>query len=245
MKETQDKLSIGNLQLLQAENGYRYSLDPILLARFVGLKKGSRVVDLGTGCGILPLLLATLNDVDELIGIEIQSGLAGRAKRNVQLNDLQDRVQILPGDIRNIRNLLPVSSTDLVVSNPPYRPSDSGRIAPDSERAIARHELFGGLVDFVSAAKWLLKNGGSFAVIYLAERLPELMTAMIADGIEPKRLRMVHSRQDASAKIVLLEGCKGGRPGLKVEKPLYVYENSGIGRDYTEEVLQMYGEPPD
>jgi len=211
------------------------------LSRFVQIKKTAKIVDLGAGCGILPLLLARLSDAEELIGIEIQSELAERAMRNVQLNNLQDRVQILPGDIRNIRNLLPVSSVDLVVSNPPYRLPSSGRIAPDNERATARHELSGGLVDFVAAAKWLLKAGGRFAVIYLAERLPELMAEMVAARIEPKRLRMVHSRQDAPAKIVLLEGCKGGRPGLKVEKPLYLYKTDSAGRDYTEEVLQMYG----
>lgn len=242
MKETLHTLSIGNIQLLQGEGGYRYSLDPILLSQFAQMKKATRVVDLGAGCGILPLLLARLSDAEELIGIEIQSGLAERAMRNVQLNNLQDRVQILPGDIRNIQNLLPVGCADLVVSNPPYRSPDSGRIAPDSERATARHELSGGLADFIAAAKWLLKTGGSFAVIYLAERLPELMATLITAGIEPKRLRMVHSRQDAKAKIVLLEGCKGGRPGLAVEKPLFIYKNSGAGRDYTDEVLQMYGD---
>jgi tRNA1Val (adenine37-N6)-methyltransferase len=243
MKETLNTLSIGNLQLLQGESGYRYSLDPILLGHFVRLKKVARIVDLGTGCGILTLLLARLSDAGELIGIEVQSGLAERASRNVQLNNLQDRVQILSGDIRNIRNLLSVGSVDLVVSNPPYRSPDSGQIAPDSERAAARHELSGGVTDFIAAAKWLLKNGGSFAVIYLAERLPELMIELVSSGIEPKRLRMIHSRQDVGAKMVLLEGCKGGRPGLEVEKPLFIYENSGIERDYTEEVLRMYGDP--
>ncbi len=244
MKETLDTLSVGNLQFLQAENGYRYSLDPILLSRFVNIKKSVKVVDLGSGCGILPLLLARLSDVQELIGIELQSGLAERSRRNVKLNALQNRVQILQGDIRDIRNLLPASCADQVVSNPPYRQLDSGRIAPNDERAVARHELAGGLADFVAAAGWLLKNGGSFAVIYLAERLPELMAAMVAARIEPKRLRMVHPRQGAAAKMVLLEGLKGGRPGLQVERPLYIYKDNKAGRDYTEEVLQMYGKLP-
>jgi len=242
MKETLDNLSIGNLQLLQAENGYRYSLDPILLARFVDLKKGSRVVDLGTGCGILPLLLARLSDSPSLIGIELQSELATRAMRNVELNCLDDRVRILRGDIRKIKDLLPVGCADLVVSNPPYRRPDSGRISPSDERAAARHELAGGLADFIAAASWLLKNGGNFAVIYLAERLPELIVTMVAAGIEPKRLRMVHSRQGVVAKMVLLQGCKGGRSGLIVEKPLYIYKNDEGNRDYTAEVLRMYGE---
>ncbi|MCD6187824.1 MAG: tRNA1(Val) (adenine(37)-N6)-methyltransferase [Desulfuromusa sp.] len=244
MKETLDTLTIGKIQLLQGESGYRYSLDPILLSRFVNIKRSVRVIDLGSGCGILPLLLARLSDVKELIGIEIQSGLAERSRRNVKLNALQDRVQILQGDICDIRNLLPVNCADLVVSNPPYRRRDSGRIAPDEERAIARHELAGQLSDFVAAGSWLLKNGGCFAVIYLAERLPELMAAMVAARIEPKRLRMVHPRQGVAAKMVLLEGLKGGRPGLQVERPLYIYSGHEAGRDYTEEVLQMYGDLP-
>ncbi|MCK5825811.1 MAG: tRNA1(Val) (adenine(37)-N6)-methyltransferase, partial [Desulfuromusa sp.] len=239
-KETLDNLSIGNLQLLQSEKGYRYSLDPILLARFINVKKKARVVDLGAGCGILPLLLARLSDAVECLGIELQPELADRAVRNVELNLLRDRVRILQQDIRSVRDTLPASYFDQVVSNPPYRQFDSGRIAPNDERAAARHELAGGLVDFIAAASWLLKNGGSFAVIYLVERLPELMADMIARGIEPKRLRMVHPQQGEAAKMVLLEGRKGGHPGLQVEKPLYIYKNNGAGRDYTEEVLLMY-----
>jgi len=245
MKETLDNLSIGNLQLLQAENGYRYSLDPILLARFVDLKKGSQIVDLGTGCGILPLLLARLSAAADITGIEWQSDLADRAMRNVELNGLNGRVRILRGDIRKIKDLLPVGCADLVVSNPPYRRPDSGRISPSDERAAARHELAGGLTDFIAAASWLLKNGGNFTVVYLAERLSELITVMVGAGIEPKRLRMVHPHQGEVAKMVLLEGRKGGRPGLQVEKPLYVYKNSVGGREYTDEILQMYGESPD
>lgn len=245
MKETLDSLSIGNLQLLQAENGYRYSLDPILLARFVKVKKGARVVDLGAGAGILPLLLARLSDAAEFIGIELQPELAARAGRNVELNSLQARVRILREDIRNIRDILPPNDADLVISNPPYRQPASGRVAPNIERAAARHELSGGLIDFVAAARWLLKNGGLFAVIYLAERLPELMGRMGAAGIEPKRLRMVHPRQGEAAKMVLLEGRKGGRPGLLVENPLYIYEDGELARDYTEEVLRMYKDPSD
>jgi len=189
MKETLNNLSIGNLQVLQAESGYRFSLDPILLTRFLDVKKGFRVVDLGTGCGILPLLLARLEDVEECIGIELQPALADRAVRNVELNFLRDRVRIIHDDIRNIRALVPAGSIDLVVSNPPYRRSGTGKIAPNDERAAARHELAGGVADFIGAARWLLKNGGNFSVIYLAERLPELMTAMIAARARPLKLR--------------------------------------------------------
>jgi tRNA1Val (adenine37-N6)-methyltransferase len=249
MDETLDRLPIGDLQILQAENGYRYSLDPVVLARFVKKAKKDRVIDLGTGCGILPLLLARLSDARDFIGIEIQRDLAKRAKRNVVLNDLQGRIRILHEDIRNIRNLLPAAQVDLVVTNPPYRHPDSGRIAPNDERAIARHELSGGLTDFIAAASWLLKNNGHFAVIYLAERLPELMSEMMIAGLQPKRLRMVHPREGKVAKMVLVEGRKGGRPGLRVEAPLYIYNGSEGDRNYSADILQMYeaerGSDPD
>jgi len=238
MKETIDELSVGGLRLIQAAKGYRFSLDPILLARFVDVRNGDTVVDLGTGSGVIPLLLAKLSGARELIGVELQPQLAERAQRNVELNDLQQRVKIVPGDLRHVRELLPDSSADFVVSNPPYRPLGSGRISPGKERAAARHELAGGLNDFVAGAGWLLKNGGRFTLIYLAERLPELMYQMVTAGIEPKRLRMIHPRYGDTARMVLVEGKKSARPGLIVEKPLYIYR--GEGRDYSEEVLSMY-----
>lgn len=237
--ETIDSLRVGGLRIIQAKAGYRFSLDPILLARFVEVRPGERIVDLGTGAGIIPLQLARLTQAAELLGIELQPALAERARRNVELNGLDGKVRIVSGDLRQSRQLLPAGLADLVVSNPPYRKPENGRVAPDDERAAARHELAGGLEDFVAAAAWLLKNGGRFAVIYLTERLPELLGLLGSHGIEPKRLRMVYPRQTERARMVLVEGRKGGRPGLTVESPLVVYR--GAGRDYTQEVLRMYG----
>ncbi len=240
MDETLDTLSIGNIKLFQATNGYRFSIDPILLSNFVHTKNGDTVVDLGTGVGVIPLLLAHLNCTINAVGVELQSTLAERAIRNIDLNSMQERVRVISADIRSIRDFMPTSSVDMVVSNPPYRRPGSGRIAPDDERATARHELAGGLFDFVESAKWLLKNGGRFAVIYLAERLPELIMSMSVAGIEPKRLRLVHAHHGTNAKMVLLEGRKGGNPGIQIAPPLYIYRGSGSSRDYTDEVLQMY-----
>ncbi len=238
--ETIDSLRIGDLRIIQARQGYRFSLDPVLLADFADLRPGERVVDLGTGSGIIPLLLAHSSQAGEIIGLEIQPTQVDRAKRNVALNDLGETIRIVDGDLRRIRQLFPAGHCQLVISNPPYRKPENGRIAPNDERAAARHELAGELGDFVAAAGWLLQNGGRFALIYLAERLPELLSLLSRNGIEPKRLRMIHPRQTEPAKMVLVEGRKGGRPGLAVMPPLIVY--NGAGRDYTQEVLRMYGE---
>ncbi len=238
--ETLDSLTPGDLQLLQAKHGYRFSIDSVLLARFVQVKKGCQVVDLGTGSGVLPLLLARISQADKLYGIELQPELAVRAQRNVALNHLSPRVEVLQGDIRNIRNLLPASGFGLVVANPPFRTATSGRIAPDDERAAARHELTGSLDDFVAAAGWLLESKGRLAMVYLAERLPFLLATMSSGGIEPKRLRMVHAHADDCARMVLVEGVKGARQGMRIEKPLVLYRDRSAERRYSPEVEQMY-----
>lgn len=242
MDETLDSLSFGDLRLYQAKKGYRYSLDPILLARFVTPRQWQRVIDLGTGSGVIPLVLARLDRGEELIGVELQAPLAERAQKNVALNELQDKVRIYQGDIRNIKELFPAGEADLVVSNPPFRGSGSGRIAPEDERAAARHELAGGLTDFIAAAHWLLKYGGVFSVVHLAERLSEIVSCMRDYGLEPKRMRFVHPRSGESARLVLIEAKKGGKPGLEIEPPLMIYRSTGADREYTEEVLRMYGE---
>ncbi len=240
MDETLDSLPFGDLRLLQSKSGYRYSLDPILLARFIKPRRWERVVDLGTGSGVLPLVLARITQARELIGIELQDSMAERALRNVKLNDLQGRVQICHGDIRSIEDLLTAGIADLVVSNPPYRGVGSGRVAPGDERAAARHEMAGGLQDFVCAARWLLKYGGVFSVIYLAERLPELIVCLTQCGLEPKRIRLVHPCSEEPAKMVMVEARKGGKPGVEVCPPLAIYRDCGLGREYSEDILRMY-----
>ena len=237
--ETLDLLKPGGFKLLQARNGYRYSLDPVLLTAFVGAVGDQAILDLGTGAGVIPLLLSRSDGASRIVGLELQSGLAERARRNVELNDLGGQIQIIEGDLRNIRDLFPAAAFGLVVANPPYRKPGSGRVAPEDERAAARHELAGGLEDFLSAASYLLTNGGRFVVVYLAERLAELLEKMRGVRLEPKRLRCVHSRLGEAARIVLVEGRKCGGQGLVVEPPLYVYR--GPGRDYTEEILKLYG----
>ncbi|MBW6507999.1 MAG: tRNA1(Val) (adenine(37)-N6)-methyltransferase [Desulfuromonadales bacterium] len=238
--ETLDQLLPGNLQLWQAKAGHRYSVDAVLLARFVCLAPCRQIADLGTGNGVLPLLLSYLGAAEKILGFELQEEMAARARRNVALNGLSGRISIHQGDIRRIQEIVAGGSMDLVVSNPPYRSAASGRVAPNDERARARHELAGTIEDFAAAAGWLLKAGGRFAVVYLAERLNLLFGAMTRAGIEPKRLRMVHATASSDARLVLVEGNKGGRPGLKVEQPLVLYVGCQAERCYSEEVEQMY-----
>jgi tRNA1Val (adenine37-N6)-methyltransferase len=237
-EETLDDLTIGGIQILQAKKGYRFSLDSVLLNGFVSQVKNARVVDLGTGNGIIPLLLSVRNEANSITGVELQQSMVERAWRTVQLNKLEETIQVIHADIRELPEELSAGDFDVVTTNPPYRKAETGRVAPDDERAFARHELSGGIEDFLRAAAFLLRPSGRFYVVYLAERLADLLSGMRCYQIEPKRLRMVHSREGESARMILVEGRKNGKMGMTVESPLIVY--AGKGRDYTEEVLAMY-----
>lgn len=227
------------LHILQSPAGYRYSIDPFLLGAFVAIPATARVADLGTGSGILPLLLARAGKGREFVGFECQAELAARARQSVALNGLERRVRIVPADVRALPEEFGPGSFAAVVTNPPYRKPSSGRVAPGAERGAARHELAGGLSDFLRAAAFLLDNRGRFFIVYLAERLAELLDEMRTYRLEPKRLRTVHPRSGMPAKLVLVEGRKNAGPGLAVEAPLIMYRD-GAGRDYTEEVEGIF-----
>ncbi|HEY7746126.1 MAG TPA: tRNA1(Val) (adenine(37)-N6)-methyltransferase [Desulfuromonadales bacterium] len=234
--ETLDDLRPAGLKVIQAKRGYRFSLDPVLLCAFALVGRGEMVADLGTGSGVVPLLLAARTGAKKIVGVEIQPELADRARRSVLLNCLHERIDILEGDLRDLQEILEPQVFDIVVANPPYRPPGAGRQAPVNERAVARHELAGGMADFLRAASYLLKNGGRFYIVFLAERLAELLAGMRELRLEPKRLRCVHSRAGERGSLVLVEGRKGGRSGLAIEPPLYVYAGEG----YSAETLAIY-----
>ena len=236
--DTLDELTAVGLKILQAKSGYRFSLDPVLLCGFISSIKNSRVVDLGTGNGVIPLLLSSRIEAKQLIGVEIQLQMVERARRSVVLNGLDGFIQIVHADIRELQKIMAAGSCDVVTANPPYRVKSSGRNAANGERSIARHEIYGGLSDFLRAAAFLLNSGGRFYMVYLAERLPELLAEMRCSKVEPKRLRLVHSRIDEPARMVLVEGRKNGKPGMRVEPSLVIYK--GEGRDYSDDVLAMY-----
>lgn len=236
--ETLDDLRLDGLKIIQHKEGYRFSLDPVLLCAFARVAAEETVVDLGSGSGVVPLLLAKRSKAARIVGIERQSAMVDRSRRSVRLNGLEDRITILEGDLRQVRTLLDAESAQVVVANPPFRKVDTGRLSPQSERAQARHEVAGGLADFVAAAAYLLGSGGRCYLVYLAERLAELLGLLRQAGLEPKRLRCIHSRTGQAARMVLVESRRGGGVGLTVEPPLNVYE----GESYSAEVLRCYGE---
>lgn len=234
--ETLDALFQGGVELYQSRAGYRFSLDAVLLAHFARIKARDRIVDLGAGNGAIALMLAFLYPAARVVGVEIQPAMLERARRSVALNDLEERVIMRRGDVRAPAALGETASFDVAVCNPPYRAPPSGRVSPNPEKRIARHELQGALGHFLKAGKVLLRRKGRLALIYPAFRCVDVLASLRAAGIEPKRLRMVHSSCGSEASLVLVEGVKGGKSEIAVEAPLFVYDEK---QRYRAEVAAM------
>jgi tRNA1Val (adenine37-N6)-methyltransferase len=230
--------SIRDIKILQKKMGYRFSVDAPLLFSFVRTPHCRMIADLGAGSGIISILLAKRYPEARVFAIEIQEGLSGLALRNVILNNLQDRVEVIKEDIRKLPEVFVEKRFDLIVSNPPFRKQRTGLISPDEERAIARHEIKITMSDILKVGAFLLRDKGRIDIIYHTARLADLFLRMHVYGLEPKRLRFIHSREGVEAKMVLLECVKGGKGGLKVEKPLYIYDRNG---EYSEEMKEIYG----
>jgi tRNA1Val (adenine37-N6)-methyltransferase len=223
--ETLDTFLNRKLQILQKKKGYRFSLDAILISQFVRIRKNERVIDLGTGCGILPLLLSYGTKAHSFVGVEIQKGLAECARKNVVLNHLDGRISILRQDFRKLRGTFPPGSFDVVLSNPPYRRYRSGRINPSVEKAVARHEIKGTLEDLIAVASYLLPTKGRCYVIFPALRTVDLFVALREGKLEPKRLQFVHPRIEEEAKFILTESVKTSGVELKIMNPLILHES--------------------
>ncbi|MDM8535806.1 tRNA1(Val) (adenine(37)-N6)-methyltransferase [Desulfobacterales bacterium HSG17] len=234
---TYDSFFNGRLQVMQQHKGYRFSIDAVLLAHHAGLYQGRTVLDLGAGCGIIPLILAFENPDKHISGVEIQKELADIAISNVIANNMKERIRILCRDMKSLSHKDVPGPFDLVVSNPPYRKLNSGRMNPDSQKAIARHEIKVSMPDVLQTARKMLNISGSFLTIYPVERLAELLSMMHNLKLEPKYLRMIYSKWNSEAKLVIAEGVKGGRPGIKIGPPLIIYESDGR---YTEEVNRIF-----
>ncbi|HLL52758.1 MAG TPA: methyltransferase [Myxococcaceae bacterium] len=237
--ETLDAICGGDVRLLQSATGYRFNLDPILLAHFAARAPGAArgpVIELGTGCGVIPLILARKFGRREVTALEVQPGLYALAQRNVHLNRCERWISLVQGDLRKVDRQFQPGAFAHVICNPPYRATDSGRISPEEEKACARHEVLCALDDVLSAAAHLLRERGVFSLIFPTARLVELMQGLREHRLEPKVLRMVHARPDRPAKLLLLQAVKGGGASLEVLPPLVVHEEN---RRFSPEVRSM------
>ncbi|HMK55565.1 MAG TPA: tRNA1(Val) (adenine(37)-N6)-methyltransferase [Dissulfurispiraceae bacterium] len=231
--------SILDIQLYQHKSGYRFSADAVLLASFVDMPRVKKIADFGAGSGVIGILLAKKYLSADVKLIELQESLVKLAEKNVILNHLDERVKVVHADIKGLK-LGSLHSYDLVVSNPPFRKTRTGLVSPSGEKAVARHELNLSISALMKSALTMLKHHGRLCMIHLPERLAEVMESMRQYYLEPKRLRFVHSNAGSEAKMVFIEAVKEGRTGLKVERPLYLYDDNG---DYTDEVRAIYGRP--
>jgi len=227
----------GKIKVKQNRSGYRFSIDAVLLACHAGKCPGGRILDLGTGCGIIPLIMAYRNPKLTVYGIEIQKELADIANINVKSNNMENQITIICQDMKELHYDMTSGPVDVVVSNPPYRKVLSGRMNPDQQRAVARHEIKATLFDVIETARRVLRTSGRIVMVYSSNRLTDILTQMRSFNIEPKFLRSIHSNRNSEAKLILVEGIKGGRPGVTMASPLIIYHEDG---SYTNEVKQMF-----
>lgn len=220
------------------KKGFCFGMDAVLLSGFAQVKEGEVAVDLGTGTGIIPILLEAKTKGKHFTGLEIQEEVAEMAGRSVRLNQLENRVDIVRGDIKEASRLFGKASFDVVTSNPPYMNDNHGLKNPELPKAIARHEVFCTLDDVCREASLLLKSGGRFYMVHRPHRLAEIITALKTYKLEPKRMKLVHPFVDKEANMVLIEAVRGGRSMMKVEAPIIVYREPGV---YTQEIYDVYG----
>ena len=224
---TRDHFFNGHIVLTQPKTGYRFSIDAVILAHLVCPAASETVLDLGTGCGVIPIMLAYRNPDLRLLGVEIQQPLSDLARQNVADNHMTERIRIINKDMGELTPADIGGPVDLVVTNPPYRKLESGRVNADSQRAVARHELKIDLDTLLQTARRLLNRSGRFGVIYPSVRTVDLLSAMRSNGLEPKTLTMIHSNPASPARLVAMVGVKGGRPGMEVVPPLHLYQDDG------------------
>ncbi len=236
--ERLDDLHRNGYQIIQSEKLFCFGMDAVLLSGFAEVREGEKALDLGTGTGIIPILLAAKTKGEHFTGLEISACSADMARRSVLLNDLQQRVEIVQGDIKVAGDLFAPASFDAVTSNPPYMIGQHGLVNPDIEKAAARHEILCTLEDVVRAAAKLVRPGGRFYLVHRPFRLAEIIRTLSWYKLEPKRMRLVYPYVDREPNMVLIEAVRGGRPRMTVERPLIVYKEPGV---YMPEITEIYG----
>lgn len=236
--ERVDDLDLKGLRIIQNSKWFCFGIDAVLLASFASIKKKDRVIDLGTGTGIIPLLVYGKHTPKEIVGVEIQEEVAEMAQRSIEMNGLQELIKIHLGDIKNAQKELGSYGFDAALSNPPYKRANTGIVNIADTKAISRHEMLINLDELVLAASMLLKDGGRFCMIHRPERLKDIFLSLNKYKFEPKRMKFVHSKVHDKPAMLLIEAVKGGGEFLKIEEPIYVYNDDG---SYSNEILAMYG----
>ncbi len=233
-----DDLEFKSLKIIQNEKGFCFGMDSVLLSDFAkNMKNNSTVLDLGTGTGIIPILLCGKTNLKKVVGIEIQQDVANMAKRSSQLNNLQDRFEVVNTNIIDLKNIYEKQSFDVIVTNPPYKKENTGITNENEAKLISRHEITANLEDFISISKDLLKDKGEFYMVHRPERLVDILSLMRKYKIEPKILKFVSPNKNKEPNLILIKGIKNANSFLKVEKNLYVYNEDG---KYTNEILKIY-----
>lgn len=233
-----DDLQRNQLKIIQNPDKFCFGMDAVLLSGFARIRPGDKVLDLGTGTGIIPILLSAKTKASELTGLEIQTESADMADRSVKLNDLQEKIRIVQGDIKEASGIFGASVFDAITCNPPYMIGEHGLQNPDAPKAIARHEILCTFEDVARESAKMLKTGGKFFLVHRPFRLAEIMETLMRYQLEPKRMQLVYPYVDKEPNMVLLEAAKGGRPRMTVEKPLIVYREPGV---YMPEIYEIYG----
>ncbi len=236
--ERLDELQRNGYGIIQDPGRFCFGMDAVLLSGFAKVKKGEKVIDLGTGTGIIPILLEAKTKGEHFTGLEIQPESADMARRSVAYNHLEEKISIIDGDIKEASQIFGASSFDVVTTNPPYMIGQHGLTNPTDAKAIARHEVMCNLDDIIRESARLLRPQGRFYMVHRPFRLVEIFCKMVEYHIEPKRMKLVYPYVDKEPNMVLIEGMSGGKSRITVEKPLIVYKEPGV---YTDEIYDIYG----
>ncbi len=233
-----DDLELDNLKIIQNKNGFCFGIDSVLLTDFAKtIRANSSVIDLGTGTGVLPILLSSKTKNTTFVGIEVQNDVAEMAERSIKLNKLEDRITILNTNILDLKERYKKGNFDVIITNPPYKKLNSGLKNEQESKIISRHETTASLDDFIDVASYLLKDLGEFYMVHRPDRLVDIFYLMRSKKIEPKKIRFVYPNKNKNANLILIKGIKNAKPFLQYENNLYIYNEDG---NYTEEILKIY-----
>lgn len=233
-----DDLELNNLKIIQNKDGFCFGMDSVLLSDFAkNIKKNSVVIDLGTGTGILPILLSAKTNSQKITGIEIQKDVACMAKKSILLNNLQDKIEIICENIKNLKNIYSTNSFDVVITNPPYKKQGTGGINETESKLISRHEITADLEDFIAISSYLLKDNGSIYMVHRPERLVDILFDLRKYKLEPKELKFVQPSINKSPNLVLIKAIKNAKPFLEIDNNLIIYKENG---EYTKDLLKIY-----